>query len=189
MAAYAPSDAPQAAASTKPRAFLRCQVRRIAGEGGQAGIRVMHGHHPISMVEREVAAHMAAHVAARRAERGIAEDAHHLGPWARDGNGVEGWVGGTVGVPVARQVGHNHVERVGGIGPVCARIGKKGDDLGVAPNESGQPWLSTSGSTGPDGATALACTKFTLRSPNATRHRESRASAVSCADQSKPSAQ
>ena len=32
---------------------------------------------------------------------------------------------GTVGVPVARHVGHDHVERVGGIGAVRARVGEQ----------------------------------------------------------------
>ena len=65
--------------------------------------------------------------------RGVAEDAHELGPQAGDGDGVEGRAGGAVGVPEARHVGHDHVERVGGIGAVRAGVGEQRDDLRVAP--------------------------------------------------------
>ena len=41
--------------------------------------------------------------------------------------------GGPAGVPVARHVGHDHVERAGGVGAVRAGIGQERDDLHIAP--------------------------------------------------------
>ena len=72
----------------------------------------------LRMVEREIAAHMAADVSAGRAESRIAEDPHELSPEAGHGDGVQGLAGRAVGVPVARHVGDDHVERVSGIGAV-----------------------------------------------------------------------
>ena len=93
----------------------------------------MDGDDPVGVVEREVAAHVAADVPARRAEPLVAEDAHQLGPQAGDGDGVERRAGRAVGVPVARHVGHDDVERVGGVGAVRAGVGEERDDLRVAP--------------------------------------------------------
>ena len=76
---------------------------------------------------------MAADVPARRAEPRVAQDVHELGPQAGDGDGVQRQAGRAVGVPVARHVGHDHVERVGGVGAVRARVGEESDDLRVAP--------------------------------------------------------
>ncbi len=76
---------------------------------------------------------MAADVPARSAELLVAEDGHELGPQTRDVDGVEGPAGGPVGVPEARHVGHDHVERVRGIATVRAGVGEERDDLGVAP--------------------------------------------------------
>ena len=133
MAAYAPSVAPQAAAPSSQARSSGVEVRRVAGEDGQARVGAVDGHHPVGVVEREVAAHVAADVPARRAEPRVAEDAHQLGPQAGDGDGVERRAGGAVGVPVARHVGHDHVERVGRIGAVRAGVGEQRDDLRVAP--------------------------------------------------------
>ncbi len=108
------------------------------------------------MVEREVAAHVAADVPACGAKARIAEDAHELGPQSGDGDRVGGRAGGAVGVPEAWHVGHDHVERVGGVGAVRAGVGEQWDDLGVAPErvrpavaeDQRQDWPSRSG--GPD---------------------------------------
>jgi hypothetical protein len=117
----------------EPGALLGREIRRVAREDGHAGVRAVDGHNPVGVVEPEVAAHVAADVPARRAEPRVAEDAHELRPQAGDGHGVEGRAGGAVGVPVARHVGHDHVERVGGVGAVHAGVGKERDDLRVAP--------------------------------------------------------
>ena len=76
---------------------------------------------------------MAADVSARRAEPRVAQDAHELSPQAGDGDRVQRRAGGTVGVPVARHVGYDHVKRVGGVGAVRARVGQECDHLRVAP--------------------------------------------------------
>ena len=117
----------------EPGALLGREVRRVAGEDGQARVGAVDGHDPVGVVEPEVAAHVAADVPARRAEPRVAEDAHELGPQAGDGDGVERRAGRAVGVPVARHVGHDHVERVGGVGAVRAGVGQQRDDLRVAP--------------------------------------------------------
>ena len=117
----------------EPGALLGREVRRVAGEDGQARVGAVDGHDPVGVVEREVAAHVAADVPARRAEPRVAEDAHELGPQAGDGDGVQRRAGGAVGVPEARHVGHDHVERVGGVGAVRAGVGEQRDDLRVAP--------------------------------------------------------
>jgi len=76
---------------------------------------------------------VAADVPARRAEPRVTEDAHELGPQAGHSDGVEGRAGGPAGVAVARQVGRDHVERVGGVGAVPAGVGEERDDLCVTP--------------------------------------------------------
>ena len=76
---------------------------------------------------------MAADVSARRAEPRVTQDAHELSPQAGDGDRVQGRAGGAVGVPVARHVGHDHVERVGGVGAVRAGVGQEWDHLRVTP--------------------------------------------------------
>jgi hypothetical protein len=119
--------------SLQPGALLGREVSRVAGEDGHARVGAVHGHHPVGVVEREVAAHVAADVPARGAKPRVAEHPHQLGPQAGDGDRVQRRAGGAIGVPVARHVGHDHVKRVGGIGTVRARVGKESDDLRVAP--------------------------------------------------------
>ncbi|GHB17721.1 hypothetical protein GCM10010392_52740 [Streptomyces clavifer] len=100
---------------------------------GQTPVGTVDGHDPVGVVEPEVSAHVTADVPARRAEPGVAEDAHEFGPQTGDGDGVEGRPDGPVGVPVARHVRHDDVERVGGVAPVRAGVGEERDDLRVAP--------------------------------------------------------
>ena len=111
----------------------RREVGRVAGVDGHARVGAVHGHDPVGVVEPEVAAHVAADVPARRAEPRVAEDIHQLGPQAGHGDGVQWRPGRGVGVPVARHVGHDHVERVGRVGAVRAGVGQQRDDLRVAP--------------------------------------------------------
>ena len=117
----------------EPGALLGREARRVAGEDGKARVHAVDGHDPAGVVEPEIAAYVAADVPARRAEPRVAEDAHELGPQAGHRDGVQGRADGAVGVPVARHVGHDHVERVGGIGTVPAGVGQQRDDLHVAP--------------------------------------------------------
>src|ERR1700735_3105983 len=66
-------------------AFLGGQVGRVAGVDGRAGVGAVHGRDPVGVLEREVAADVAADVAAGRAEPGVAQDGHELGPQAGGG--------------------------------------------------------------------------------------------------------
>ena len=175
----------------EPGALLGREVGRVAGEDGHARVGAVDGHDPVGVVEREVAAHVAADVPARRAEPRVAEDAHQLGPQAGDGDGVERRPGRAVGVPVARHVGHDHVERVGGVGAVRAGVGQQRDDLRVAPErvrpavaEDQRQDRRRSGAGGP------GVHEVDRRGRRAGRGSAgSRASAASCAGQSNPSAQ
>jgi hypothetical protein len=117
----------------EPGTLLGRVVRRVASEDGYAGVGAVDGHDPVGVVEPEIAAHVAADVPARRAEPRVAQDAHELGPQTGDGDGVQGRADGALGVPVARHVGQDHVERVFGVGAVRARVGQEWDDLRVAP--------------------------------------------------------
>src|SRR5664279_33713 len=129
-------------------------VRRVAGEDGHARVGAVDGHDPVGVVEPEVAAHLDANVPAGRGEPRVAEDVHQLGPQGGDGDGVEGPAGGAVGVPVARHVGHDNVERVGGVGAVRAGVGEEWDDLRVAPERVRPAVAEDSGRTGPAAAAA-----------------------------------
>ncbi len=116
-----------------PGTFLGREVRRVAGEDGHARVGAVDGHDPVGVVEPEVAAHVAADVPARRGEPRVAEDTHEAGPPVGHRDGVGGRAGRAVGVPVARHVGHDHIERVGGVGAVRAGVGQQRNDLRVAP--------------------------------------------------------
>ena len=102
-------------AGLEPGTLLGREVRRVAGEDERSGVGAVDGRDPAGVVEPEVAASVAVDAPARRAEPRVAENAHELGPQAGHRDGVQGRAGGAVGVPVARHVGHHHVERVGGI--------------------------------------------------------------------------
>ena len=99
----------------------------------EARVGAVHGYDPVGVVQREVAAHVAAEVPARYAEPRVTQNTHELGPQAGHGDGVQRPAGRAIGVPVARQVRHDHVERVGGVSAMRAGIGQQRDDLCVAP--------------------------------------------------------
>ena len=88
----------------------------------------MHGDDPVGVVEREVAADVAAEVAAGRAEPRVAEDAHQLRPEPGDGDGVQRRPR-AVGVAEARQVRHDDVERVRRVAAVRSGVGEQRDHL------------------------------------------------------------
>ena len=117
----------------QPAAFLGCEVGRVAGVDRYAGVGAVDGHDPVRVVEPEVAAHVAAEVAARGAEAVVAERRHEVRPQPGDLPRVRCRAGRAVGVAVARQARDDDVECVGGVAAVRAGVGEQRDHLQVAP--------------------------------------------------------
>jgi hypothetical protein len=119
--------------AVEPGLLLGRKVRGDAGEDRQSSVGAMHSDDPVGVIQRKVTADVTADVAARRTEPLVAEEVHQLRPQARDGDGVERRPMRVIGVAKARNVGHDHVERVGGVGTVRAGVNEERDDFGVAP--------------------------------------------------------
>jgi len=110
------------------------------------------------MVEREVAAHVAAE------SPPAAPSAHSRGrPWLgpRPATAIESGGGPVGGQKYPKPACRARPRRTRRRGRHRARrVGEQWDDLGVAPERVRQPWLRTNGRTGPAGAAARTCTKW-----------------------------
>src|ERR1019366_10145361 len=89
----------------EPLALLGRKIGWVAGEERHTRVRAVDGYDPIGIVESEVATHVAADVAACRAEPLVTENVHELGPQAGDRDRIQRRASGAVGVPIARHVG------------------------------------------------------------------------------------
>ena len=114
-------------------ALLGRQVGGVPQVDRHPRVHAVDGRDPFGVVQREEVAHPAADVPAGGAEPLVAEAVQQSGPQASDGDRVERRAGRAVGVPVAGHVGHDHVERVGGIAAVRPWVGQQRNDLRVAP--------------------------------------------------------
>lgn len=98
------------------------------------------------MIARDGLGDRAADVAAVGALVGVAEAfGHQLRELGRHAAGAERLAFGSPRKPVSRQARHDDVERIGGVAALGRRVGEQRVIFIIRRNESGQPWLSSSG--------------------------------------------